>query len=121
MVFFSFAVIGTLWIKIVTIRDNRSEASVNGANSHNSMNISSYNKDLESLAVKVLVTAIIMVFAIVAVVHMKTNTCHDDNPVISFILEDLVNPIIGMVVAPIIVIASNREIYEHTLEFYGRR
>ena len=109
------AVIGTVGVKVVTIRLANNAVKVGGGN-----NVNSHNKELESLAVKGLVTCLIFSFAILSVTQMNGGSKQvKANQIVNFILEDLIHPIIGMVIGPVIVIAGNPDIRQHAMEFYG--
>ncbi len=115
--FLPTAVIGSVGVKVVTIRHANNAVKVGGGNN---VNNNSHNKELESLAVKGLVTCLIFSFAILSVTQMNGGSKQvKANQIVNFILEDLIHPIIGMVIGPVIVIAGNPDIRQHAMEFYG--
>ncbi len=116
--FLMFAMFVKMSVKLTKLSlmslDLGDNASVGGNNNNNVI----YNKELISMAIEIAMYVLGAGAAATASSLWSSDINVNVRPVVAFLIEDLIHPISGFVICPIIAFSSNPDLRKYALSFY---
>ena len=112
--FLMFALVVKMTVKLSSMSSLGDNAYVGENNNNNVM----YNKELISMAIEIAMYALGAGAAATASSLWSSDINVNVRPVVAFLIEDLIHPISGFVICPIIAFSSNPDLRKYALSFY---